>query len=214
MVKKETKKGEPQVADVSRAILEAAEHEFQEKGFEAAKTTRIASLAGVTHAMLHYYYRTKENLFDMIFEKKARLLKESLFSAFDRQDLPFCEKIRVGMEAHFDFLKANQALPRFIINELISRPKRLKMFETKIKNVAEHVRVMLSEEIEQEVAKGTMNAIDPITLLLDIASMNVFVFAALPFLRDFAVEPYGSEDAFLEARKKENVEIIMRRLKR
>lgn len=214
MVKKETKKGEPQVADVSRAILEAAEHEFLEKGFEAAKTTRIASLAGVTHAMLHYYYRTKENLFDMIFEKKARLLKESLFSAFDRQDLPFCEKIRVGMEAHFDFLKANQALPRFIINELISRPKRLKMFETKIKNVAEHVRVMLSEEIEQEVAKGTMNAIDPITLLLDIASMNVFVFAALPFLRDFAVEPYGSEDAFLEARKKENVEIIMRRLKR
>ncbi|MDR1115915.1 MAG: TetR/AcrR family transcriptional regulator, partial [Tannerella sp.] len=99
MVKKETKKGEPQVADVSRAILEAAEHEFLEKGFEATKTTKIASLAGVTHAMLHYYYRTKENLFDMIFEKKARLLKESLFSAFDRQDLPFCEKIRVGMEA-------------------------------------------------------------------------------------------------------------------
>ena len=69
------------------AILEAAEQEFLEKGFEAAKTTKIASLAGVTHAMLHYYYRTKENLFDLVFDKKTRLLKESMFNAFDNPDI-------------------------------------------------------------------------------------------------------------------------------
>jgi AcrR family transcriptional regulator len=196
------------------AILDAAEYEFMEKGFEAAKTTNIAARAGVTHAMLHYYYRTKENLFDMIFEKKTRLLKESLFSAFDRQDLPFCEKIREGMEAHFDFLKANPTLPRFAINELINKPKRLNLFEKKIKNIAGLALAKFSEEIEREIAKGTVHPIDPVMLLIDIASMNVFAFAVLPFLRSFAVEPYGSEEAFLEARKKENVEIIMRRLKR
>ncbi|MDR1524147.1 MAG: TetR/AcrR family transcriptional regulator [Tannerella sp.] len=197
-----------------QAILEAAEHEFMEKGFEAAKTTNIASLAGVTHAMLHYYYRTKENLFDMIFEKKTRLLEESLFSAFDRPDLPFCEKIRNGIEAHFDFLRANPTLPRFVVNELISKPMRLALVEDKIKNIAGHVLAKLSEGIEREVAQGTIHPVDPLTLLIDMASMNVFVFAVLPFLRTFAVEPYGSEEAFLEARKKENVEIIMRRLKR
>jgi AcrR family transcriptional regulator len=197
-----------------QTILEAAEYEFLEKGFDAAKTTKIASLAGVTHAMLHYYFRTKENLFNMIFEKKTTLLKDSLLNSFDKQDLPFCEKIRNGIEAHFDFLKANPTLPRFVVNELINKPKRMKLFEKKIKKVIGGVLERLAGEIDREVKKGTISAVDPVTLLIDIASMNVFVFAVLPLLRNFAVEPYGGEEAFLEARKKENVEIIMRRLKK
>ena len=197
-----------------QAILEAAEHEFLEKGFEAAKTTKIASLAGVTHAMLHYYYRTKENLFDLVFDKKTRLLKDSMFAAFDNPDMPLLEKIQTGIEAHFEFIRANSSLPRFVLNELIYKPKRLKIIEKKIKKIAASIGCKISEEIEREVKKGTIVPIDPVTLMLDIASMNIFVFAVLPLLRVFAVGAYESEDAFLEARKKENVEIIMRRLKK
>ena len=197
-----------------QAILEAAEQEFLEKGFEAAKTTKIASLAGVTHAMLHYYYRTKENLFDLVFDKKIRLLKDSIFMAFDNPDIPFLEKIRIGIESHFDFIRANPTLPRFMLNEVINKPVRLNLFEQKIKKIAASVSIKISTEIESEVKKGTINPIDPITLIVDIASMNIFVFAALPLLRIIAVGYYDSEDTFLEARKKENVEIIMRRLKK
>lgn len=46
--------------NTEQAILQAAETEFLDKGFALAKTTEIAKQAGVTHAMLHYYYRTKE----------------------------------------------------------------------------------------------------------------------------------------------------------
>ena len=212
MVKKSDK--EEKVKSKEQAILEAAEHEFLDKGFDAAKTTNIASLAGVTHAMLHYYYRTKENLFDLVFDKKTRLLKESLFSTFNNPDLPLLEKIQTGIEAHFDFIRANMTLPRFVLNELIYKPARLKLFEKKIKKVAASVGGKILEEIEREVKKGTINHIDPVTLMLDIASLNIFVFAVLPLLRIFAVGAYESEDAFLEARKKENVEIIMRRLKK
>ena len=195
-----------------QAILEAAENEFLEKGFEAAKTTKIASLAGVTHAMLHYYYRTKENLFDLVFDKKIRILKESMFSSFENPDIPFLEKVKSGIEAHFEIVRANQSLPRFVLNELVYKPKRLKLFEGRVKRIAASVSGKISAEIEREVKKGTINPIDPVTLMLDIASMNIFVFAALPLLRIFAVGAYESEEAFLEARKKENVEIIMRRL--
>lgn len=45
-------------------ILKAAEQEFLTKGYDGARTTSIAQAAGVTHAMLHYYFRTKEQLFD------------------------------------------------------------------------------------------------------------------------------------------------------
>ena len=197
-----------------QAILEAAEQEFLDKGFEATKTTQIASLAGVTHAMLHYYYRTKEKLFDMVFEKKVCLLKASLFMGFDNPDIPFLEKIQRAIESHFDFLKANGNLPRFVVNELIFKPKRLILFEEKIRIMGSHVLDRLSEEIDAEVERGTITPIDPVNLLLDIAALNVFVFVAMPLLRNFAIEPYGSEEAFFEARKKENVEIIMRRLKK
>jgi len=196
------------------AILEAAEQEFMEKGFEAAKTTKIASLAGVTHAMLHYYYRTKENLFNMVFDKKVSLLKDSIFSLFDNPDMPFFDKVRVGIEAHFDFIKNNPQLPRFVINELIYKPKRMKIFEGIIKKVAANALEKMSLEIDKEVKKGTIIPIDPVTLLLDIASLNIFVFAALPIVRILAADKYESEEAFFEARKKENVEIIMRRIKK
>ncbi|MDR0394905.1 MAG: TetR/AcrR family transcriptional regulator [Tannerella sp.] len=207
---------EGKVKEISKeqAILEAAEQEFLDKGFEAAKTTKIALLAGVTHAMLHYYYRTKENLFDKVFEIKVGLLKDSLFHSFDKPDMPFLERIQCGLESHFDFIRNNPGLPRFVINELLFKPKRLELFEKKIRKVAGGVIAEISEEMEAEIRKGTINRIDPITLLIDIASLNVFVFIAMPLLRTFAMDSYDNEDAFLEARKKENVEIIMRRLKK
>ena len=197
-----------------QAILEAAEYEFLDKGFEAAKTTKIASLAGVTHAMLHYYYRTKENLFNMVFEKKVNLLKDALFVLFDNQGTPFLERVQRAIELHFDFLSANPELPRFVMNELLFNPKRLILYEKNIKKMGSHVLKRMSEEIEAEVKQGTIDPIDPVSLLINIASMNIFVFVAMPLLRNFAVEPYGNEEAFMEARKKENVTIIMKRLKK
>ena len=197
-----------------QAILEAAEKEFLEKGYEASKTTKIASLAGVTHAMLHYYYRTKENLFNMVFEQKINLLKSSLLPLFYNHDLPLLERIKIGIETHFNFIAANPCLPRFVINELISKPKHREMFEKKLKNTAQQLIEQLQSELNKETEHGTIHPIDAITLLLDIASLNVFVFAALPLLRPVSSSFYKDEKEFLEARKKENVELIMRRLKR
>jgi AcrR family transcriptional regulator len=211
---KSPQKGKAREMNKEQAILEAAEHEFLDKGFEATKTTKIASRAGVTHAMLHYYYRTKENLFDKIFERKTTLLRDSLLRSFDRRDMPFLERIQCGLESHFDFIRNHPGLPRFVINELLFKPQRLRLFERKIRKVADGLIAGISEDMEAEVRKGTINRIDPITLIIDIASLNVFVFVAMPLLRTFAMDSYDSEEAFLEARKKENIEMIMRRLKK
>lgn len=50
--------------DTEERILKAAETEFFTKGFDGARTTSIAERAGVTHAMLHYYFRSKALLFE------------------------------------------------------------------------------------------------------------------------------------------------------
>ena len=90
-----------------QAILEAAEQEFLNKGFAGARTTSIAEAAGVTHAMLHYYFRTKEQLFERILDEKMRLMSRSVLTAFGQPDLPLPERIRDGVESHFDFIAAN-----------------------------------------------------------------------------------------------------------
>lgn len=65
------KKADNQLSqDTEYLILQAAEREFMSKGFAGARTTSIAEAAGVTHAMFHYYFRTKEKLFDRIIAEK------------------------------------------------------------------------------------------------------------------------------------------------
>lgn len=193
-------------------ILEAAEKEFMTKGYDGAKTTSIASAAGVTHAMLHYYFRTKENLFRKVFEEKLVLLKDSILTSFSRTDLPILERIQKGIEAHFDFLAANPDLPRFVLNELISKPEHLRKIVGTIKAIMRNVSKSLQQDFEKEQQNGRLEKIQIADLLLDVASLNVFVFVAYPIVETFSSSMYGGREQFLEARKKENVELIMRRL--
>ena len=103
--------------DTESEILKAAEQEFMLKGFDGAKTTSIAHAAGVTHAMLHYYFRTKEQLFERILTEKVQLMSESVLAAFGQPGLPLLERLKDGVTCHFDFIAANPQLPRFIVNE-------------------------------------------------------------------------------------------------
>ena len=58
--------------NTEQVIVEAAEAEFLEKGYDGAKMLSIARRAGVAHSMLHYYYRSKENLFQAVMLRKTR----------------------------------------------------------------------------------------------------------------------------------------------
>ena len=82
------------------AILAAAEREFLTKGFAGARTVAIAQAAGVTHAMLHYYFRTKEHLFNRILDEKMRIMGESVLAACGQPGLPVADRIRESIERH------------------------------------------------------------------------------------------------------------------
>ena len=194
-------------------ILKAAEVEFMLKGFHGAKTTSIAKEAGVTHAMLHYYYRTKENLFNKVFETKVSLISDIIVRSFANSDMPLLERVKLTIESHFNFLVENQEQPRFLINELISQPDRRKIFENKIEDVIGIVIPALQKELDDEVLKGNIRAIKAFDLILDIVSLNVFVFVVFPIITSFD-SLSGNTSDFFENRKQENVELIMRRLKK
>ncbi|MDE6437650.1 MAG: TetR/AcrR family transcriptional regulator, partial [Muribaculaceae bacterium] len=96
-------------------ILAAAEQEFLDKGFSGARTTAIAQAAGVTHAMLHYYFRSKDKLFEKIITDKMSELGKLMLDSLITSNLPLFEKIRTIITGHLDFIGANPKLPFFFV---------------------------------------------------------------------------------------------------
>lgn len=199
--------------DTESRILQAAEKEFFEKGYAGARTVSIAEAAGVTHAMLHYYFRTKDKLFEQIVSKKINMLGDIILSAIGDNNLPLEDRIRQGVERHFDFISANQDLPRFIVNEVFSHPERIEILKTSIQNIVNDLLNNLQQEIDEYAAKGLCQQADARMILIDIVSLNVFSFMAAPIVKEAIGYSYKSYDEFLTLRKKENVETVLRKLK-
>ena len=202
----------PHAEDTETKILHAAEKEFLEKGYAGARTATIAEAAGVTHAMLHYYFRTKDKLFERIITEKMTLLGDIVLGAFGDSSLPLAERIRQGVEQHFDFIAANPSLPRFIINEVYAHPERLRIMETSVQGIASRLLGGLQSEIDESVARGLSRPADALMLLVDIISLNLFPVMAAPIVGSIIGGTYESYDAFLAARKQENVETILKKL--
>lgn len=111
--------------DTESRILQAAEKEFLTKGYAGARTTSIAEAAGVTHAMFHYYFRTKEKLFDRIMTEKIALLKDIMSKTVMEPGQSLEDKLRNVIGQHLDFLAANPDMPRFLVGEVFGSPERM-----------------------------------------------------------------------------------------
>ncbi len=199
--------------DTETRILQAAENEFFEKGYAGARTASIAEAAGVTHAMLHYYFRTKDKLFERIVSEKINMLGDIVLSAIGDGNLPLEERIRQGVERHFDFISANRDLPKFIVNEVLTRPEHIEMMKLGALHFVNTLLGNLQCEIDEYAAKGLCRQVDARMLLIDIVSLNVFPFMAAPIVYGAIGDAYRNYDDFLAMRKKENVETILNKLK-
>lgn len=199
--------------NTEQRILEAAEREFLTKGFSGARTTAIAEAAGVTHAMLHYYFRSKEKLFEMIVKDKMGLLAEMLLASMAPQGKSLMARIDEVIGKHLDFLAANPDLPRFFIVELYSQSERMQYLSSAIREKLRSVIDMLQIEIDAAASRGECRRVDAAMLILNIVSLNIFSFVAPPMIVNVLYEHWGGREQFIEARKKENIDTIMRKLK-
>lgn len=201
------------INNTEQAILEAAEKEFYKKGFAGSKTTEIAKAAGVTHAMLHYYFRTKENLFNKVFLEKSRLLAESFISHIE-PGATLAETIQASVEAHFDLLVEHPTLPLFIYREIFSNENGEEMCRKTLLPNFKLAMNSLQQLIDEEVAKGTIRQVSAIDLITSAIALNVFVFIANPMVKLLLEERGENYEAFLLRRKQENIDIILSRLQK
>lgn len=198
--------------DTEQLILEAAVREFAAKGYDGARTTTIAAEAGVTHAMLHYYFRTKEKLFERIFKDKIEYILNMVITPMVKAEGEIRAKIKSGIETHFDFLMNNRDLPIFFITTLNSRPELYTDIKKMLHDTADERKNKLQAELDAAARRGEICNVEVSALLADIASLNVMPFLASPIM--MAALGYSPDclEQFLADRKKENVEIILKRL--
>ncbi len=190
-------------------ILAAAEELFVERGFAATSTTDIARKVGCNQALVHYYYRTKERLFEQIFLKKFEYIL-SCINTFEFSG-SITELLTSFVNLYFDFLNQSRKLPSFIINELITNEKRREFIREKfVEN--EHRQVVyrrIDAMVQSEVARGSIRQVETIDLLINIISLTVSSFIALPIYADLLQKSDAELDEFIAHRKREVVTLLL-----
>ena len=201
------------IQNKEQQILEAAEREFLEKGYDGARTTSIAKAADVTHAMLHYYFRTKKHLFERIIDKKMSEIVPLMTHLFGNSTLPLVKRIEEAVSVHFDFVVANPDLPRFLINEVLPHKERCDLFRSKIENVL-YLVDNLQREVNEAAASGEVEQFNVLLLFQSVLSLNIFPSVMANMIENLLGDNGQSMKEVLAQRKAENIELIMRRIKK
>jgi len=180
-------------SDITRAkLIETARALFLEKGFDGLKMQELADKAEMNKGLLHYYFKTKEVLFQAIFKEAM----QNLFGGVVKE-LVSNHSIEVKMHSvidmYFDKLKANPGLPLFVLSE-INRNPSLKGLVA----ITDFVPILLgavTSKFKKEEEKTQF-----LNLVLSVISLCVFPFAAQPLLTKLLPGSVKFED-FIEQRR-------------
>jgi len=198
---------------LEQAILEVAERLFLEKGFAMTSTTEIAKEVGCNQALVHYYFRTKDNLFNVIFEQKFKTFFQGIFEIKNFGEIPFLDKLKYIIESHYDLLTKNPKIPTLILNELSRRPEQLKTLKDKLHTLPEQLFAELDKELQSEIGKKRVRDIALFDLVICMLSLNLALFIMMPVVGNLLSLNETQKEMLIAHRKSVNVEFILKSLR-
>jgi len=178
-------------------ILLAAQEVFIQKGMDGARMQEIADHADINKALLHYYFRTKQKLFEAIFKKVFSKIFPNLMELV-HSDQPFEEKLGSFIEKYVDLLQRNPFLPTFILKEMNRDPEILAHIIKSSGVVPADIFAM----IEREIDAGNIRRMDPRDLMVNVLGLSIFPVAAGPLLNIMFFDNNKKEyERFIQHRK-------------
>ena len=175
-------------------ILEAASEVFTEKGFTGTRTRDIAEKAGINLALLNYYFRSKEKLFEQVMKIKVVLLFGKIFPILSNEKTSLEEKIDLASEKYFEILSKNPNLPLFVISEIQKKNSNI----TKIIPVN---KIFENSVIIKQI-KEKRPEINPLHYLVNFLAMTIFPFVAKPVFNAFELTNEAEYHQFISERRK------------
>lgn len=191
-------------------ILDAAKRIFINKGMAGARMQDIANEAGINKALLHYYFRNKETLFETIFEEAVHRFIPRVNDIFE-MEAPLFEKITMFCSEYISKLQENPFIPVFIINELHRQPDVFinRIFGNRKPNVAK-----FAMQIQDSIRDGVIKPIHPMQLVMNMISLCVFPFLSKPMIQRLAFVPDPLFQQLMEERKTEVPKFIIESIKK
>ncbi|WP_456438242.1 TetR/AcrR family transcriptional regulator [Psychroserpens sp.] len=190
-------------------ILVAAKNVFQAKGMDGSRMQEIADKAGINKAMLHYYYRSKQLLFEAVFKNAFSLLAPQL-NAVLNDDSSVENKIKNFTSNYITFMIKHPYLPNFIIQELNRNPD----FILKLKDNKGFPNIeKFKKQVALEVEKGIIIPISAEQLFINILALNIFPFVAKPLIMALTNVNIKDYKQLIEARKIEVASFIIHSIK-
>ena len=159
-------------------IKQAARKLFTQHGFAAVRTRDIASEAGINLALLNYYFRSKQKLFDLVMMENFRKFLSGMTVNFQDPTLTIEDRLERIVAAYVDFLTEFPDLPLFILNEIKGNPSKI---AEQIRQEVGPARSAFFKEL-QEAKKGGRIELDPAHFIINLVGLTVFPFVARPLL--------------------------------
>ena len=198
--------------NTEQIILEAAEAEFLEKGYSNAKMMAIAQRAGVAHSMLHYYFRSKENLFQGILQQKMQEMFSLQGEALEGETT-FEGLLRKVRDLRDRFFAANPKFAYFILTEVMGNAQNRELLVRLVEQMSRTSMVKLRELLEQEMAAGRMRRMRIENVILMMITLDVAMLTAISQCRE--EEGIGDEvaDRLLAGYKERNLQLFLEALR-
>lgn len=190
--------------NTEQTILEAAKSVFVKKGLEGARMQEIADEAGMNKALLHYYFRNKEKLFEAVFLDAFNKFIPNINQLINSKE-SLAKKIRSFVGNYIDIFMENPFIPEFVIHELSRNPDRIVGLFT---NSGIDINPLV-KQIKKEAKKGKISPVEPRQLITNLLSMCIFPFVARPILQNVLFNnDHEAFKGFIEQRREEIPEFI------
>ena len=155
-------------------IKEAARKVFTQKGYAATRTRDIAQEAGINLALLNYYFRSKEKLFELVMKERIDELFGAVIPVLVNKNDNLSQKIEKITEIYFNLLSQNPDLPMFVLNEIKNKPDN--------SHISKYLKELFNRAELQEVLDSVPTQMQPFHFLVNFIDSIVFPFVARPIL--------------------------------
>jgi AcrR family transcriptional regulator len=160
-------------------IISAARKVFTEKGYAATRTRDIAEVAGINLALLNYYFRSKEKLFDLIMMENLHQFMDVVKETVNNENTTLDEKLEEIVANYIDLLTEQPNLPLFILTEMRHHPEKF-VKNMGVKNVLQGSAFMKQLTLAATDKKGL--AQHPLHVIMNFMGLIIFPFIASPIL--------------------------------
>jgi TetR/AcrR family transcriptional regulator len=164
------------------AILKAAVGEFAREGVAGARTDAIASSAGVNKALLYYYFKDKEALYQAVLDEVFSGVRAAIHQALSKH-LPPRDRLRAYVHAHFDYIASNPLYPRIVHAEFLRAGRDPSRLQGVAKQYFRPIFSELSSLLTEGAASGDFRRVDPIHFIPSMIAVITFYFITAPIMK-------------------------------